>query len=367
MPVKSSSSCDSPSEQVALGQDGVTVSRLVLGGMALSQAASTQAAARLVDEATDLGIRAIDTAPLYGYGTSERVLGRVIASRRDQLEVLTKVGLRWDDSHGEVLFAVDDPRLGRVTVRRDGRPESIRREVEASLQRLGLERLGLVQLHHVDPDIALAETMGELAELRQQGKLRAIGICNATRAQVQAAQRATGGNLVAIQCEYNLLARHVETEALTAARESGTAFLAYSPLAQGILAGRMLDGRALPHDYRAHEPAFAARNLERIHERMHNAMVPLAEAHRTSLAAVALAWVLARPGVAAVIAGASEPRQLATLAPALTLRLPASDHAHLDRAFRGLRLVDPSQPTLARRVARRARRWVRAAIGRRRV
>lgn len=354
---------DSP--QARLGHDGTTVSKVVLGGMSLTRARGLEAASRLVDEALERGIDTVDTAPLYDFGESERLLGELLATRRRRLSVLTKVGLRWDDDHGDVLFEADDARLGRVVVRRDGRPASIRREVEASLARLRLDTLGLVQIHQPDRHVPLADTLGALDDLRREGKLTSIGVSNFDRTAVEQAHRALDGRLAAVQCEYNLLSRAVEPEGLAAARSLGCGFLAYSPLAQGVLAGRMLTGQAPPTDYRRFGPLFAPANLAQIHAAMHASLLPIANAHHVPPGAIALSWLLGRTGVSAVVAGASEPRQLRELAVAAALELSPEQHARLDRSFASLRLDDPAAPSRLRRVLGRVKRRAMSWVGRR--
>lgn len=344
-----------------LGGSPVDVPSLVVGGMFRDPEGRREVLERALDASIDHGLDAIDTAPLYGFGAGERLVGRWLANRSARPRLLTKVGLRWDDDHGEVLFEAEiDGR--RRAVRRDGRPEAIRRDVEGSLARLGVECLDLVQIHHRDRDVPLAESLGALEDLRRAGRLRAIGVSNFTRAELSEADAALGETpLASAQESYSLIDRRVDDEGIRAlARARGVGLLAYAPLAQGLLAGRTLDGPPLPaDDGRREHPLFQPRNLARLHAALRGTLLPIAEAHAVAPGAVALAWLLGRPGVSAVIVGIQQAEQVAPLASAATLALSAEESARLDRDFRALGLDRALAPSLARRLLRRLRRVVR--------
>ena len=163
--------------------------------------------------ALDGGIDAIDTAPIYGLGRSETIVGQAIADRRDEVTVLTKVGLRWDCSDGERFVTGKLPDGKPLYVHRNSRPDSVRLEVERSLKRLDVERLDLVQVHWPDPTTPIAETMGALAELRSEGKLANIGVSNYDVDQLTRAQAALGDvPLASDQPIYSLVQRGIEDE-----------------------------------------------------------------------------------------------------------------------------------------------------------
>jgi len=348
-----------------LGASGVSVSPVVFGSQSF---APSDAAARVrtLHAAIDAGITSIDTAPLYGFGEVERRVGQAIADRRERVQILGKVGLRWDGEHGEVLFETEAPDGSLRVVRRDGRPQSVRRDVEESLQRLGIEALDLCQLHHPDATVPIAETMGELLRLRQEGKLRAIGVSNGSAAQLQQAQAALGDvPLASLQAEYSLLRRGVERGPMRAVIEGGLGMLAYSPLMHGLLAGRMSRGRRLTgDDHRRWNPAFHRDNVARVEEALAG-LRSLARRHAVQPATVALAWVLHQPGVTAVIVGGSSPAQVRANTRAAELMLRPGERLGLAAAFERVTL-DPHprvrrRDRLRERVERLAERaWRRA-------
>lgn len=324
---------------------------------------------RTLHAAIDAGITSIDTAPLYDFGESERLVGQAIADRRSRVQVLGKVGLRWDDDHGEVLFEAQQEQGPLRVVRRDSRPVSVRRDVEQSLRRLGIDALDLCQVHHPDPSVPIADTMGELLRLRDEGKLRAIGVSNYSAAQVNEAARALGGvPLASVQSEYSLLRREVERELVGAVQALGAGLLAYSPLMHGLLAGRMARRRRLPQgDHRRWDPAFHPLNVARVERARLEALEPLARRHGVSEAQVALAWVLHQPGVTAVIAGGSSPAQARSNARAAELVLHPVELADLAAAFETV-VIDPDvTPRRRDRLRERGERIVsklRARAGR---
>lgn len=281
--------------------------------------------------ALDAGMTAIDTAPLYGYGESERAIGEASIPR--QVAVLTKVGLRWDDAHGEVLF-----RDGARVVRKDSRPESVLLEIERSLGRLRRSSLDLVQVHHRDRRVPLAETMGALGEAVRSGAVKRVGVSNFSAEDSREAKRALGEvPLVGVQSPYSLLAREAEKEGLRAASEAGLAFLAYSPLAQGLLSGAYGPEREV-HDWRRTLPLFSVRSRTAIRDAIDGVVRPIARARGATVSQIALAWVIARRGVTCAIAGGTNAAQARESAGAMAITLDERELATLDRTFRKVRV-----------------------------
>ncbi len=216
-----------------LGTTGIFIPRIVFGAGVISGwgEIEDEAAVRTIHASIDAGANAIDTAPVYGFGRSERVVGQAIRGRRAHVLLLSKCGLRWDGEFGIASFEamLEDGRT--LVIRRDLRRTSIREEVDGILKRLGVEAVDLMQLHWPDPLTPLAETIGALIDLRDAGKIRAIGVSNFDVGTLVSARAALGREPCAsIQPKYNLLDRSIERDLLPYCVREGIAVLAYSPL-----------------------------------------------------------------------------------------------------------------------------------------
>lgn len=298
-----------------LGGTGLEVPAVCFGAWAIGGwywgGCDDRAALEALRTACELGMDAIDTAPVYGFGHSERVIGEALRGLARRPLVLTKVGLRWDDARGPVFFESRDNLGNPVTVRRNLRPDSVRFEVEQSLKRLGVDVLDLVQIHWPDPETPLAESLGALLELRQAGKLREIGVSNFTLAMLEEATRCLGSvPLASTQERFSALSRGLERELLPWARRQQVGVLAYSPLEQGLLTGKLAPERQLaPGDGRQQKGQFTPANRARINQRLTQVVGPVAAAHEATIAQVVLAATAAQPGVTSVLAGARNAAQ----------------------------------------------------------
>jgi aryl-alcohol dehydrogenase-like predicted oxidoreductase len=317
---------------------GAPISAVVLGAMAPSGRLDRAERARTFHAAFDAGITAVDTAPLYELGGAEEVLGAVLKERSERIVVMSKVGLRWDGDHGDVLCEVMIDGARRV-VRKDARPASIRKDVEEILRRLGREAIDVVHLHHPDRHTPLEESLGALEALEREGKVRAIGLSNHDLGALERAIAVSGrGGIASVQQDYSLLARWVEAEILPLCRREAVGFLAYSPLAQGLLAGRGTIESLAIDDPRRGDPRFHPKNLERARAAVLGALVDVARARGEELGTTALAWVLAQPGVTGVVVGARTPAQARRNALAMHRRLAPDEEAHLRAAFEAVRI-----------------------------
>jgi aryl-alcohol dehydrogenase-like predicted oxidoreductase len=288
--------------------------------------------------ALEAGSTAIDTAPVYGFGRSERVVGRALHGLRERATVMTKAGLRWDDPRGELFFETADAEGRRWRIHKNSRPDSLRHEVHASLERLGVETIDLLQIHWPDSTTPLADSLGALLELRAEGKLREIGVSNFSRAQLDEAERALGGVLLAsTQERYSLLARGIEREVLPWAREHGAGVIAYSPLEQGLLTGAVSADREIRDD-RSRKQSFSPAGRAAVNAALDHAVRPIAERHGATLAQIVLAWTAAQPGITTVLAGARSPEQARENAAAGDLNLTPPELDSIGRAFEGLDL-----------------------------
>jgi aryl-alcohol dehydrogenase-like predicted oxidoreductase len=292
------------------------------------------AAIRSIHAALDAGINLIDTAPIYGFGVSETIVGKAIADRRDKVVLATKCGLVWEGNAGDHFFDSDDthPRQGadRQVFRYLG-PESIRREVEASLSRLGTDVIDLYQTHWQETTTAIEDTMAELLRLKDQGKIRAIGASNATPEQM--AEYAAVGPLDCDQELFSMLDRAKAAGNLDYCAENGVGFLAYSPLAQGLLTGKIGPERTFEEgDQRNKKPRFAVENRTRVVKLLAE-FAPVADKHGINLAQLAIAWTVAQRGCSHALVGARTPEQAIANAKGGAVVLDAEDLALMEVAL----------------------------------
>ena len=233
-----------------LGSQGLEVSGLGLGCMGMSEfygTADEGEATETIRRALDLGVTLLDTADMYGPFTNERLVGRAIAGRRDDVVLATKFG----NERGE-----DGSRLGI-----NGSPEYVHRACDASLERLGIDVIDLYYQHRVDPAVAIEETVGAMAELVEGGKVRFLGLSEAAPATIRRAHAVHP--IAALQTEYSLWSRDVEAEILPTLRELGIGFVAYSPLGRGFLSGRYKSLDDFPEDdFRRTSPRFQGDNFQ---------------------------------------------------------------------------------------------------------
>jgi len=315
-----------------LGSSPIAVNPVALGAWAIGGGpwwgeSDDDESIRAIHAALDAGCNLIDTAPVYGFGRSEEVVGRALAGRREQVVLATKCGLWWDDATGVVHFT----QLGH-TVRRSLAPRTIVREVEDSLRRLRTDHLDLLQTHWqaVEPcKTPIAETMACLLELKRQGKVRAIGASNATVAELEAYRQA--GPLDVCQMRYSLLDRRAEADLLPYCEQHGIATLAYSPLEQGLLTGTIGADREFPASaFRNRLPWFRPANRRRVLALL-DGWRDLTAQYQCTLAQLVIAWTIRQPGVTCALCGARRPAVAMENAGAGGIPLAAEDTARIRR------------------------------------
>ena len=264
-----------------LGAQGLQVSAIGLGCMGMSDfygPADDQVSLKVLNRAIDIGVNFLDTADMYGMGSNERLLAQVLKTRRSEVVLATKFGhVRGPD--GAVL-------------RIDGSPEYVKSACEASLQRLGEDHIDLYYQHRVDRKVPIEETVGAMAELVKAGKVRHLGLSEASASTVRRAAKVHP--IAALQSEYSLWSRDVEQEVLPVCEELGIGLVAYSPLGRGFLTGDIKSVNELdPGDYRRQNPRFQADNLP-ANLALVEALKEIAKARGCTAAQLALAWLLHR-------------------------------------------------------------------------
>ena len=319
-------------QQRDLGSSGIQASVVAFGAWAIGGGpwwgpTDDGESIRAIHAALDAGINLIDTAPVYGFGRSEEVVGKALKGRRDRAIIATKCGLWWDDDTGVIHFE----QLG-YTVRRTLDPRTIRREVETSLKRLGTDRLDVLQTHWQAPEkfkTPIADTMACLMELKQQGKIRAIGASNVTTAEMDEYRR--GGPLAVCQPRYSLLDRRSEADVLPYCHQHNIATLVYSPLEQGLLTGKIgMEKKFTVEEFRNRIAWFKPANRQRVLA-MLGGWQDLTAKYRCTLGQLVIAWTVAQPGVTCALCGARKAADAIENAGAGALQLDAADLARIRR------------------------------------
>ncbi|MCG6973286.1 MAG: aldo/keto reductase [Desulfobacterales bacterium] len=323
-----------------LGKQGPTVSAIGLGCMGMSEfygSTDEDQSIRTIHQALDWGINFLDTADMYGVGHNEELVGRAIKDRRDKVVLATKFGnVRGQD--GSFMGV-------------NGKPSYVKASCDASLKRLKVDVIDLYYQHRVDPDTPIEETVGAMADLVKEGKVRFLGLSEAAPQSIRRA--CSVYPISALQTEYSLWTRDVEEEILAVCRELGIGFVPYSPLGRGFLTGRIKSIEDLEEgDWRRNSPRFQGDNLK------HNLSIirrleEIASAKECSLAQLALSWLLAQGQDIVPITGTKRREYLEDNLKALQVQLSKDDLAHIDQAAprgaaKGLRYPEASMKAVNR-------------------
>src|SRR5688572_31268698 len=322
-----------------LGTSDVHVSPIIFGAWAIGgwmwggQEESDSIAA--IQASIDAGVTTIDMAAIYGMGYSEELVAKAIKGRRDRVQIATKCGMRWDapasGDQGTDPWPNKDNAGRDVVVRKNSRPDSIIHECEQSLRRLKTDYIDLYQIHWPDVSTPVEESMRAMVKLKEQGKVRAIGVSNYDVQWLRNAEKVT--KLASNQPPYSLMQRKIEREILPYCRERKIGVIVYSPLERGLLAGAVPPDRKFAEgDHRAEHKFFTPEMRQKVLDALAT-IKPIADKHKASFAQLAINWTIHEPGITAALVGARNAEQATHNAGAMKFTLTEAERKQIRAAF----------------------------------
>jgi aryl-alcohol dehydrogenase-like predicted oxidoreductase len=326
-----------------LGESEVEVSAITFGAWAAGGwmwgGNDDQQAIDAMKAAYDMGMTSIDTAPIYGQGKSEELVGQAIKGiPRDKVQILTKYGMRWDLTKGTFGFNSKDNDGKDIEVYKYAAKESIIKECEDSLKRLGTDYIDLYQIHWPDETTPIAETMEAVLRLQEQGKIRAAGVSNYNVEQMQEAEKTI--KLASNQVPFSMVKRDIEADVIPYCLENNKGILAYSPMERGLLTGKMKAGQQFGEgDHRAGLKFFKDENIQRTNDFLAK-IKPIADEKNATLGQLVIRWTINRPGITVALVGARNAEQATQNANAIDIKLSTEEMDLITRELDKLELVD---------------------------
>jgi len=326
-----------------LGESGLSASVITFGAWAIGGwmwgGAERKDAVEAIRASYDQGVTSIDTAPIYGQGLSEEIVGEALEGiPRDKVQIMTKYGMRWNEKKGEFAFHSQDNAGKPLEIYKYAGKESIVRECEDSLRRLRTDYIDLYQIHWPDSTTPVEETMEAVGQLLKQGKIRAAGVSNYNVALMERGEKTL--KLASDQVPFSMVNRDIEKELVPWCIRHKKAILAYSPLQRGLLTGKIRPGHSFGDgDTRAGSKFYKPENVERIN-RFLDKLRPLAESKSASLAQLVIRWTIERPGITIALVGARDAQQAVQNARAIDVKLSPEEILFINKELDGLKLVD---------------------------
>jgi len=326
-----------------LGESGLSASAITFGAWAIGGwmwgGAERKDAVDAIRASYDEGVTSIDTAPIYGQGLSEEIVGEALAGiPRDKVQIMTKYGMRWDEKKGEFGFSSQDNNGRPLEVYKYAGKDSIVKECEDSLRRLRTDHIDLYQIHWPDATTPVGETMEAVGQLLKQGKIRAAGVSNYNVELMHQAEKTL--SLASDQVPFSMVNRGIEKDLVPWCIRNKKAILAYSPLQRGLLTGKIRPGHSFGEgDTRAGSKFYKPENVKRINAFL-DQLRPMAEARSATLAQLVIRWTLERPGITIALVGARDAAQAVQNARAIDVKLSPEEILFINRQLEGLELVD---------------------------
>lgn len=293
---------------------------------------------KAIQSAYDNGVTSIDTAPVYGQGLSEEIVGEAIKELpRDKVQILTKYGLQWDNQNGEFFFKSKNNSGKDIDIYKYAGRDSIIKECETSLKFLGTDYIDLYQIHWADPTTSIDETMEAVQQLIQQGKVRYAGVCNYTADQMLEAEKTV--KLVSNQVHYSMVNRKIEEVVVPHCIANNKSILAYSPMERGLLTGKIKPGHHFSEgDHRSGNKSFSPENIIQVN-RFLDTIKHIAEDKGVSLGQLVLKWTIEKPGITIALAGARNAEQAVQNAKAADIKLSSDEMGFINAQLDNLLIV----------------------------
>lgn len=294
-------------------------------------------AVKAIQAGFDLGVSSIDTAPVYGQGLSEEIVGEAIkGTPRHKVQILTKYGLSWSNTKGSFFFHSQNNEGKPLDIYRYSGKAAVKKECEDSLRRLGTDYIDLLQIHWADPTTPVQETMEAVSELIQEGKVRYAGVCNYDLALMKEAAKYI--DLVSDQMPYSMLRRDIEADLVPYLIENNQSVLAYSPLQRGLLAGKIKPGHSFSEgDTRADQPYYSNKNIALTNAFLEK-LKPLAADKHATLSQLVIRWTIEQPGITIALVGARNAAQAIENANAALITLNQEEIGFINAELANLKL-----------------------------